>query len=126
MTALIDQITAPLVERNMPFAATFGNHDMSKTCSTRVMSEYMRDNIEGKNGKKLSFTTSAVSGPYEQLGSSNYYIPVYASSGGGNPQLSLMLYFFDSRGGRDFQKVDANGKDMPIDGWVDDKVSPQP
>jgi hypothetical protein len=26
---LIDQITKPLVDRNTPFAATFGNHDMS-------------------------------------------------------------------------------------------------
>lgn len=26
-TLLIDQITAPLVHRNIPFAATFGNHD---------------------------------------------------------------------------------------------------
>ncbi|XPS80164.1 hypothetical protein M3J07_012150 [Ascochyta lentis] len=123
LTASIDQITAPLVERNMPFAATFGNHDMSKTCSTRIMSEHMWDNVKGKHGKKLSFTTSSVPGPYEQVGTSNYYIPVYASAGGGNPQLSMMLWFFDSKGGRDFRKVDANGKDVPVAGWVDDKVT---
>lgn len=123
VTGLIDQVTAPLVERNLPFAATFGNHDMSKTCSTRAMSEHMWDNIKGRDGKKLSFTTSSVSGPYEQVGTSNYYIPVYGSSGGGNPQLSLMLYFFDSKGGRDYQKTDANGKDVPVPSWVDDKVS---
>ncbi|KAF2628876.1 Metallo-dependent phosphatase [Macroventuria anomochaeta] len=123
VTALIDQVTAPLVDRNMPFAATFGNHDMSKTCSTRIMSEYMWGNIKGKNGKRLSLTTSSVSGPYEQVGTSNYYIPVYASTGGGNPQLSMMLWFFDSKGGRDYGKVDANGKDVPVAGWVDDKVT---
>ncbi|KAH6642834.1 Metallo-dependent phosphatase-like protein [Boeremia exigua] len=123
MTALIDQVTAPLVDRNMPFAATFGNHDMSKTCSTRLMLEHMTNNIKGKNEKTLSFTKSSVAGPYEEVGSSNYYIPVYASSGGGNPQLSLMLYFFDSKGGRDFQKTDANGQDVSVPGWVDDKVT---
>ncbi|KAJ4375638.1 hypothetical protein N0V86_007171 [Didymella sp. IMI 355093] len=123
VTALIDQVTAPLVSRNMPFAATFGNHDMSKTCSTRVMSEHMRDNIKGKDGKKLSFTTSSVSGPYERVGTSNYYIPIYSSSGGGNPRLSMMLWFFDSKGGRNFQKVDSNGNDVPVDNWVDDKVT---
>ena len=123
VTALIDKITAPLVDRNMPFAATFGNHDMSKTCNTRTMSEHMRDNIKGKNGKQLSFTRSSVSGPYDHIGTSNYYIPVYASKGGGNPQLSMMLWFFDSKGGRDFQRADANGDDVPVESWVDDKVS---
>jgi predicted MPP superfamily phosphohydrolase len=123
ITALINQVTTPLVDRNVPFAATFGNHDMSKTCSTRTMSEHMWNNIKGKNGQKLSFTASSVSGPYEQVGTSNYYIPVYASKGGGNPQLSMMLWFFDSKGGRDYDKVDANGKDVPVDSWVDDKVS---
>ncbi|KAJ4982975.1 inactive purple acid phosphatase 16-like protein 2 [Stagonosporopsis vannaccii] len=123
MSSLIDQVTDPLTERNIPYAATFGNHDMSKTCSTRIMSEHMWDHVKGKNGKRLSFTTSSVSGPYEQVGTSNYYIPVYASSGGGNPQLSLMLYFFDSKGGRDYQKTDPNGDDIPVPGWVDDKVT---
>lgn len=122
LTSYVDQITAPLVERNVPFAATFGNHDMSKTCNTRTVSEHMY-NITGKDGKKLSFTTSSVNGPYEQVGTSNYYIPVYASKGGGNPELSMMLWFFDSKGGRDFQKVDAHGKDVPVADWVDDKVS---
>lgn len=126
LTSLIDQITAPLTDRNMPYAATFGNHDMSKTCSTRIMSEHMRDNEKGKDGKRLSFTTSFVPGPYEKVGTSNYYIPVYASSGGGNPRLSLMLYFFDSRGGRDYQKTDSNGNDVSVPGWVDDKVSLEP
>ena len=120
---LIDQITAPLVDRSIPFAATFGNHDMSRNCSTREMSEHMWNNVKGKNGQKLSFTTSTVAGPYEQIGTSNYYIPVYASKGGGNPQLSMMLWFFDSKGGRDYDNVDSDGMDVPVDSWVDDKVS---
>lgn len=126
VTSVIDQLTAPLVDRNMPFAVTFGNHDMSKTCSTRVISEHMWDNIKGKNGKKLSFATPLVSGSYEKIGTSNYYIPVYSSSGGGNPHLSMMLWFFDSKGGRDFQKVDSTGNDVPVDNWVNDKVSLEP
>lgn len=126
VTALIDQVTAPLVDRNMPFAATFGNHDMSKTCSTRIMSEHMWDNVKGKDGKKLSLSTSSVSGPYEKIGTSNYYISLYSSSGGGNPHLSMMLWFFDSKGGHDLGKVDSNGSDVPVDNWVDDKVSSEP
>ena len=55
--SLIDQIMAPLVNRNLPFGATFGNHDASKTCSTRDISEHMWWDIKGQNGKKLSYTT---------------------------------------------------------------------
>jgi DNA repair exonuclease SbcCD nuclease subunit len=33
---LIDQMVAPLVERNLPFGATFGNHDMSRRASLRA------------------------------------------------------------------------------------------
>lgn len=118
----INQIAAPLVNRNMPFAATFGNHDMSKTCNTRVISEHMWDNIKGRNGQKLSFTTLSVPGPYTEVGTSNYFVPVYSSAGNAKSKLALMLDFFDSKGGRDYRKVDGNGNDVSVASSVDDKV----
>ncbi|KAF1851497.1 Metallo-dependent phosphatase [Cucurbitaria berberidis CBS 394.84] len=114
--SLVDQIVAPLVERNIPFATTWGNHDASKTCSTRLMSEHMWD-MKGTNGKKLSFTTSSVPGEYGQVGTSNYLIPVYSSSDAS--KLEMLLWFFDSKGGRVYQ---PNGGDMTVANWVDDKV----
>ena len=117
--SLINQVVSPLVDRNLPFATTFGNHDMTKTCSTRSMSEHMWDNIKGRNGKKLSFTTSSVSGTHDQVGTSNYYVPIYSSSGGDNPSLVMMLWFFDSKGGRAFNPT---GEDIPVGGLVDEKV----
>jgi hypothetical protein len=113
-TPLIDQITAPLVDRSIPFAATFGNHDMSTTCSTRDMSEQMW-NYQGDKGQRLSFNTSSVPGPYNEVGTSNYYVPIYSSDG---LQLALMLYFFDGKGGPEFKTGDA------VPQIVDDKVSP--
>ena len=112
---LIDQIAAPLVARNLPFAATFGNHDMSKTCSTREMSEHMWNNYKGDKGQRLSFTTSSVPGPSNKVGTSNYFVPVYSSDGS---RLALVLYFFDSKGGPEFDTGDFVPK------LVDDKVSP--
>lgn len=114
--ALINKVVSPLVDRNLPFAATFGNHDMTKTCNTRSMSEHMWDNVKGGNGKKLSFTTSSVPGAHEQVGTSNYYVPIYSSSGG---SLVMMLWFFDSKGGRVFNPT---GDDVSVGGWVDEKV----
>jgi hypothetical protein len=72
VNGLIDQLVAPLVERNLPFGATFGNHDMSKTCLTPSSSAHMWWDIKGMNGKKLSFTTQSVSGDANKVGWSNY------------------------------------------------------
>ncbi|KAF2853407.1 Metallo-dependent phosphatase [Plenodomus tracheiphilus IPT5] len=114
---LIDQIVAPLAIRNLPFAATFGNHDASQTCDTRSMSEHMWWDFKGTNGKKLSFTTNSVKGEVSKVGWSNYFIPVYSSTDGND--LKMLLWFFDSKGGRIFQP----GKgDVPVDNWVDEKV----
>ncbi|KAH7086629.1 Metallo-dependent phosphatase-like protein [Paraphoma chrysanthemicola] len=116
---LIDQITSPLADRNLPFGATFGNHDWSETCSTISMSEHMWWDIKGKNGKKLSFTTHSVDGPVEEVGVSNYFVPVYSSSAGG--KLAMLLWFFDSKGGRVFQP--GKGIDQSTTSYVDDRVS---
>lgn len=114
--ALVDQIVAPLIERDLPFAATFGNHDASKTCSTRLMSEHMW-NIKGTYGQRLSFTISSVPGDHDQVGTSNYFVPVYSSSDGS--KLEMLLWFFDSQGGRVYQ---PNGVDIPVANWVDDRI----
>jgi len=114
---LLDKVVSPLVSRNLPFAATFGNHDYSETCSTRDMAAHMWD-VKGNNGKKLSFTTQSVDGPVEEVGVSNYYIPVYSSSDGG--KLAMLLWFFDSKGGSVFQP--GKHLDTPLGDTVHDKV----
>lgn len=114
----IDKIINPLINRNIPFAATFGNHDMSATCNTRSISEYIW-NAANKNGHQLTWTTSTVEGDYNHVGTSNYYIPIYGSRGGGNPKLKMILWFFDSKGGRQYQ---PGGPNVPVADWVDDKV----
>ncbi|CAE7219698.1 hypothetical protein CFE70_010204 [Pyrenophora teres f. teres 0-1] len=117
LNELTDQIVAPLVDRNLPFGATFGNHDASKTCSTVSMSEHMWNDVKGKNGQKLSFTTQSVSGDYDQVGWSNYFIPVYSSTD--SNELKMLLWFFDSKGGRKYQPT---GDDVQLPNWVDQKV----
>lgn len=113
---LINRIMGPLINRNIPFAATFGNHDASKTCNTRSMSEYMWG-VKGTNGKKLSFTTSSVPGGHDEVGTSNYFVPVYSSTD--STRLAMILWFFDSKGGKKFQ---PGGDDVQMHNWVDEKV----
>jgi predicted MPP superfamily phosphohydrolase len=116
---IIDQVVSPLVKRNLPFAATFGNHDYSETCSTRSMASHMWYDIKGSNGQKLSFTTQSVEGPVEEVGWSNYYIPVYSETDAN--KLEILLWFFDSKGGRVYQP----GKNLgtATTSYVDDRVS---
>jgi hypothetical protein len=114
---IIDQILAPIMERNLPFAATFGNHDASQTCSTKAMSEHMWNDVKGSNGQKLSFTTQSVDGAVEEVGWSNYYIPIYSSAD--ENKLAMLLWFFDSKGGRVFQ---PGAGDKQVPNWVDQNV----
>ncbi|KAH4799970.1 hypothetical protein HBH70_185340 [Parastagonospora nodorum] len=114
---IIDQVVPPLVSRNQPFALTFGNHDCSETWSTRSMALHMWWDIKGNKGEKHPFTTQSVEGPVEQVGWSNYYIPVYSSADG--DKLEMLLWFFDSKVGKVFQP--GANLDTPVGSCVDQR-----
>lgn len=117
-THYLDQILAPLIQRNIPWASAYGNHDHQKNLSGAAMLER-----EKKIGGKLAYTKSMLSGNESKIGTTNYYVPVYSSTGGGNPTLALLLWFFDSRGGKAFNETTSDGKDIATGGWVDEEVS---
>lgn len=116
-THYLDQIVAPLVKRSTPWASTYGNHDIEYNLSTRALLQ--REKTYGD----LSLTQSMVDGDELVVGTSNYYLPVYGSAGGRNPRVELLLWFFDSRGGKAFQKHDSKGKEINVPGYVDKAVS---
>lgn len=53
-------------------------------------------------------------------GVSNYYLPVYPYNGSSTP--SLILWFFDSRGGFLYQTKNATGAKVGQPNWVDTSV----
>ncbi|KAF2713670.1 Metallo-dependent phosphatase [Pleomassaria siparia CBS 279.74] len=117
VNATIDQLLEPFKTRNVPWGSTYGPHDMTSTCSTRAMAAY-----EQKTGGQLAWTQDMVQGEYEETGTSNYYVPIYGSTRGGNPNLVMLLWFFDSRGGKAFGKTSADGIDVQLEDWVGQKV----
>jgi hypothetical protein len=117
----MDELVDPLMERNVPFAVTFGNHDMSATCNTRSMAEHISSRANSGVPKQRAWAMGSVEGEYNEVGTSDYYIPVYSSAGGGNPELKMLLWFFDSKGGRQYQP--PGGVDVSVPDWVDQKVS---
>ena len=101
-TLYLDQILAPVVEKGLPWATTYGNHDnqgYSKSEDLFKREKYYNNSLTMNMLPELS-----------EAGISNYYLKVFpASTDQDVPE--AILWFFDSRGG-----------DEPRD-WVDDTVS---
>ena len=108
-THYVDQVVAPMVERGMTWAATYGNHDYYYNINSS-------DTFEREQTFHGSRTDRMVDG--ERVGVTNYYLPVYGSdcSTGSDCTPELLLWFFDSRGG--FYSVGN-----PRENWVDESVA---
>jgi hypothetical protein len=110
--SFLDKAMSPFINRKLPFAATFGNHDWSATCNTRWMSEHIwRTANDPRNGGQLTFTTSSVSGDPNLIGTTNYFIPLYTMVGG-KKVLNMILWFFDSKGGFGYTGDGNNKQDV--------------
>jgi len=110
-TAYFDLIVAPLVERGIPWASTYGNHDSNFNLS--------RAALFGRENSYLLSLTQLISLPGD-AGITNFYVPVYPSDSSSNTP-ALMLWFFDSRGGKKFQ-VPSSAEDAGIPEVVHDSA----
>ncbi|KAK5989196.1 putative inactive purple acid phosphatase 16 [Cladobotryum mycophilum] len=113
-TVYIDQLVKPLLDRGLSWASTYGNHDNQFNLSAAAI-------LAREQQWPNCLTRSMV--PGKNAGVSNYYLPVYAP--GCNELLctpELLLWFFDSRGGFNFQERHPDGSFVGKPGWVDDSV----
>lgn len=86
----LPHVVKPLVDKNTLWASTYGNHDSD------VNLDPMQDIYNHEIKYQNSLTTSMISST--KAGITNYYLPVYPYDGA-NDTPSLILWFFDSRGG---------------------------
>ncbi|EFX05075.1 hypothetical protein CMQ_5337 [Grosmannia clavigera kw1407] len=125
-TLYVDEIVAPLLERNLTWASTYGNDDNDVNILTALI--YAREHM-WPNSRTTSMVADA------SADTSNYYLPVYGSdcAAAQNATLTadevadrcmpaLLLWFFDSRSGSYFQQRDALGNKVPQLDWVDQSV----
>ncbi|KFA80795.1 hypothetical protein S40288_04780 [Stachybotrys chartarum IBT 40288] len=114
-TAVLDQMVAPLVARNLPWASTYGNHDSQFNLSSQ-------DLLAHEQRYPGAMTKMMVGGREE--GTSNYVVPVYASDcpGAGTCAPEMLLWFFDSRGGFYPHELNVDGTPVSRPNWVHDKV----
>jgi hypothetical protein len=89
-TKYLDQIVAPMVQRNIPWASTYGNHDSQFNLSREAL-------FQADSKYELSFTHHS---PPGVPGVSNYYLLVQYHP---TNEVLAVLWFFDSRGGFPFQ-----------------------
>ncbi|PIL27353.1 hypothetical protein GSI_10500 [Ganoderma sinense ZZ0214-1] len=110
-TKLIDEIVGPLNELNLPFSSTHGNHDNEPNITH---AEEIRRELQVA---PLSYTRFAPSWANGQgYGPGTYWVPVFTKASDDTP--SLILWFFDSRGG--FSEG-TNSTRLPD--WVDENVA---
>ncbi|EJF56970.1 Metallo-dependent phosphatase [Dichomitus squalens LYAD-421 SS1] len=110
-TKLIDEIVAPLNKLKLPFSSTHGNHDNEPNITH---AEEIKRELQVA---PLSYTRFAPSWANGQgYGPGTYWVPVYTKATDHSP--SLVLWFFDSRGG--FSEG-VNSTRVPD--WVDENVA---
>jgi hypothetical protein len=116
-THYLDQVVEPMVSRGLSWASTYGNHDGQFNLSGKAL-------LARERQWPNSRTTQMVSG--DGIGVTNYYLPVYGKNCPSSPHKkctpALLLWFFDSRGGWEFQQKDASGNLIGRQNWVDEKV----
>ena len=104
-TQYIHQIVKTLQEGGFRWASTYGNHDSKYNLSREALFHEEKEYLK-------SYTSH---GPPGTDGVTNYVLPVYGpdcldqrSSTAGNLTPRALLWFFDSRGGAEYQHQPAN------------------
>lgn len=103
----LDQIVAPLVDRNVPWASTYGNHDSKFNLSREAI-------YQAEERYPLSYTRKMNA---SLPGITNYYLLIRTRDG----LPVAILWFFDSRGGASYQQDPSNQDDIP--NWVADETA---
>ncbi|KAM0276488.1 hypothetical protein ACHAQH_006715 [Verticillium albo-atrum] len=115
-THYIDQIVQPILDRDLTWATLHDNHDPGFNRS-------VEDMLAREHHWPNSRTRSMVPDP-QRVGATNYYLPVYPADcpTGCGCAPDLLLWFFDSRSGFEYQKLCPDGKRIARPNWVDTNV----
>ncbi|KAL4916360.1 Metallo-dependent phosphatase-like protein [Aspergillus aurantiobrunneus] len=88
-SSYVDRVVAPLVERDVPWASTYGNHDTATNlCAHGV--------FQRETTHQNSLTQRMVSDA--AAGFTNYFLPVFPHNSSAEVP-EVILWFFDTRGG---------------------------
>lgn len=120
-THYVDQIVQPFLKRGLTWASTYGNHDNDFNISSSAI-------LARERLWPHSRTASMVPDP-AAVGVSNYYLPVFPADCHHHHHHTctpeLLLWFFDSRGGFEFQRTQnaITSERVGRPNWVDARVA---
>ncbi|KAJ5614291.1 hypothetical protein N7528_007945 [Penicillium herquei] len=110
----LDQVVSPLVDEGYVWASTYGNHDSNPNLDPR------QDIYDQEKRYKNSLTQSLVD--HSDAGITNYYLPVFSHGGSESATPALLLWFFDSKGGREPTNRVSKRNSVTRPDWVDQSV----
>jgi hypothetical protein len=110
----VDRIVAPIIDNDLPWASTYGNHDSELNLDPE-------DIFSRETTFSNSLTQKRVSG--STAGITNYYLPVFSHDASDDTTPVFILWFFDSQGGHYHIDKNYNGTSVPRQNWVDASVS---
>lgn len=115
-TKYLDQAVKPLLDRGLTWASLYGNHEPNNKRN-------VQDVFNREKQWSSSRTRSMVPDP-QSVGITNYYLPVYDANCtiGDGCVPRLLLWFFDSRSGFNYNDLDKDGNQVQRVNWVDEKV----
>jgi hypothetical protein len=109
----IDRVVAPLVDHDLPWASTYGNHDSEINLNPEDMFHREKNYTNSLTQRKVSGSAAGIT---------NYYLPILGHDASDDSTPEFILWFFDSQGGHYHAKKDENGTSVPRQDWVDDSV----
>ncbi|KAJ5437013.1 hypothetical protein N7445_007898 [Penicillium cf. griseofulvum] len=109
----VDRIVAPLVDRGLPWASTYGNHDSEVNLDPE---EIFHQETKYENSLTQRMVRNSTAGI------TNYYLPIFPHEGSNDNTPVFILWFFDSQGGHYATTENGDGKSRPRQNWVDDSV----
>jgi hypothetical protein len=113
-SSYIDRVVAPLVEHDLPWASTYGNHDSEANLDPEEIFHREKNYTNSLTQRRVSGSTAGIT---------NYYLPIFGHNASNDTTPAFILWFFDSQGGHYPMRKMENGTSIPRQDWVDDSVS---
>jgi hypothetical protein len=110
----VDRVVSPLLDGGYKWASTYGNHD------SEVNLDPKEDMFKAETRHANSLTESKVFGL--KAGITNYYLPVFSHGASETDKPTLILWFFDSKGGHYYQPEGHGGPSVKRPSWIDESV----
>lgn len=110
----VHDVVSPLVAEGKLWASTYGNHDSNTNLSPRLDVYDQEKQYPNSLTQRRVFTSTG--------GITNYYLPVYSHDAPESSVPTLILWFFDSKGGSYATNRDKGVSPGPRGDWVDESV----